>query len=146
MRRKEQRSNLSITDSTERRFNLPKSHRLSGKKNFEELFNSSSFFATSKITLRFVIHSEASRKFLAGFIAPKRIGNAVERVRVKRLLREAYRLNQHLITDLSPSCTFAVHYAFVARHSDIDFKAAQKDVSYLLRKLREHVISKTSAQ
>lgn len=145
MRKKEQ-SNVTITDSSERRFNLPKSHRLRGKKNFEELFNSSSFFATSNITLRFVIHSEASRKFLAGFVAPKRIGNAVARVRIKRLIREAYRLNQHLITDLSSTCTFAVHYAFVARHSNIDFQAAQKDVSYLLRKLRDHVISKTSAQ
>lgn len=142
--RKKEPSNLRVADSSERRFTLPKSHILHGKRNFEELFHSSSFFATSNITLRFVVHPDAGRKFLVGFIAPKRIGKATRRIRIKRLLREAYRLNQHLITDVSASCTVGVHYAFIARHANIDFEAAQKDVKHLLRKLREHLISKTS--
>ncbi len=142
MREKEP-SNLSASDSSERIFTLPKSHILSGKRNFEELFHSSSFFGSTNVTLRFVIHPGAGNKFLVGFIAPKRIGKAVERTRIKRILREAYRLNQHLITELFPSCDFGVHYAFLAKHANFDFEAAQKDVKYLLRQLREHLIPKT---
>lgn len=142
MREKEP-SNLSVPDSSERRFTLPKSHILRGKRNFEELFHSSSFFASTNVILRFAIHPDAGKKFLVGFIAPKRIGKAVERIRSKRLLREAYRLHQHLITELFPSCDFGVHYAFMAKHANFDFEAAQKDVNHLLLKLREHLISKT---
>ncbi|MAL16990.1 MAG: hypothetical protein CL670_08035 [Balneola sp.] len=142
MRRKEP-SNL--TGSPDRRFRLSKSHILRGRRNFEELFSSSSLLIkSSDIILRYTTNSDADKNILVGFIAPKKIGNAVKRTRTKRLLREAYRLNQHIITDLPDIAQIGLHYAFMAKHANLTFDAAERNVTELLGKLRDQLLSKNS--
>ena len=142
MRRKEP-SNL--TGSPDRRFRLSKSHILRGRRNFEELFSSSSLLIrSSDINLRYTTNSDADKDFLVGFIAPKKIGNAVKRTRTKRLLREAYRLNQHLITDLPEIAHTGFHFALMAKHANLTFDVAERNVIELLGKLRERLLSKNS--
>ncbi len=73
-----------------------------------------------------------------GFIAPKKIGNAVKRNRAKRIMREAFRLNQHSIADLFSSPNQFLLGAFIARTSKLNFEDVNDNVVTILNKLRNH--------
>lgn len=141
MRRKEL---SNFTTDPVRRFTLPKSQILRGRRNFEELFTSSSILTASNVTLRYATYPDAGRKYMVGFIAPKKIGNAVQRIRTKRLLKEAYRLNQHILTELPDIANIGLHYAFLAKHADLTYDSVQQDVTQLMKALREKLLSKYS--
>jgi ribonuclease P protein component len=134
----------NLTDSPERRNTLSKSHILRGRRNFEELFSGSSMLKSHNVNLRYATYPDADKKTLVGFIAPKKIGKAVQRTRTKRLLREAYRLNQHIITELPITAEIGLHYAFMARRADLTFQTVQDEVIALLEKLRDRLLSKNS--
>lgn len=135
----------SLAGSPKRRFTLSKSHILRGRQNFEELFSGSSTLHTPNVSLRYSSYPNADKKVLVGFIAPKRIGKAVHRNRTKRLLREAYRLNQHLITELPITANIGLHYAFMAKRAHLTFETVQNEVITLLEKLRKELLSETSS-
>lgn len=141
MRKKEQ-SNL--TAPSPRRFTLPKSHILRGKRNFQQLFASSKFINAPTITLRFASYPTSDEGFKIGFLSPKKIGNAVQRNRCKRLLREAYRLNKHIVTDHLSTQHQAFHAVFIARRSDLDYHDVEKDMVTLLSDLRSQILSTNS--
>lgn len=134
----------NLTDSPERRFTLSKSHILRGKRNFEELFSSSSTLRSPNVNLRYATYPNTDKKILVGFIAPKKIGKAVQRIRTKRLLREAYRLNQHIITELPITAEIGLHYAFMAKRADLTFQTVQDEVISLMEQLRDRLLSNNS--
>ena len=141
MSRKEQNNSIQ---SSGHRSALPKSHILSGRQNFEQLFSNSTLITAATVNLRFAIYDDPAKKTLAGFIASKKLGNAVKRNRIKRLLREAYRLNQHLITDLTTEHQLSVHFVLMAKRSDSSFDQIQNDVIKLLSKLKTQLLPKIS--
>ncbi len=77
-------------------YKLSKQGILRKNNSFQAVYRSGKSFANKSIVLYVLPNQGAKRK--VGFAAGKRLGNAVIRNRVKRLLREAYRLNQHLLT------------------------------------------------
>jgi ribonuclease P protein component len=87
-------------EAAERRF-FPKSERLYLKKDIDRLFGSGQSFIS--YPLRIVYLSDTGNTFPASGISvligvpKKRIRNAVQRNRIKRLIREAYRLNKNEI-------------------------------------------------
>ncbi len=133
-----------LTDSPKQNFTLSKSHILSGKRNFEELFLSSFLLKAKEVHLRYAAYSEADRRVLVGFIAPKKMGNAVQRIRAKRLLREAYRLNQHIITEMPGISEIGLHYVLIAKNANLTFDAARRDVVQLLQQMRKQLLSQPS--
>lgn len=134
----------NLTGSPERNFTLPKSHILRGRRNFEELFSSSSLLTSPNVNLRYTTYPNADKEILVGFIAPKKIGKAVQRTKTKRLLREAYRLNQHIITELPITAEIGLHYAFMAKRADLTFETVHNEVISLLKQLRDRLLSKNS--
>ena len=77
-------------------FRFTKAEHLTLKKEFERVFNEGKIFKNTHVVL-YVVSNELQHSRL-GLVVSKKVGNAVRRNRAKRLLREAYRLNKHLLT------------------------------------------------
>ena len=89
-------------------FRFTKAERLTLQKEFERVFQEGKVFKDAKVVLYVIVNSLPYSRL--GLVVSKKVGNAVRRNRVKRLLREVYRLNKHLL---------AVHIDIIAipRHS-----------------------------
>jgi ribonuclease P protein component len=78
-------------------YKLAKNGILRKNKHFQTVYRVGKSFANKQLVLYVLRNKSGTRKI--GFAAGKRLGNAVVRNRVKRLLREAYRLNQYRLVN-----------------------------------------------
>jgi ribonuclease P protein component len=138
MRKKEQ-SNITVAPT--RRFTLPKSRILRGRRNFQNLFSGSSLIKSPSVNFRYTTFSTSKEDFKIGFISPKKTGNAVQRVTAKRLMREAFRLHQHRIIDMANEHNIGVHCVLIARKTDLDFSQVQDNIVTMLDELRTRLLS-----
>lgn len=84
-------------------FTYPKKHKLKSKKSIDLLFSKGK--SVSKYPLR-LVYAEADENYMDGemlkigvSVSKKYFKHAVDRNYFKRILRETYRLNQHLLRD-----------------------------------------------
>ena len=76
-------------------FRFTKAEHLTRKKEFERVFDEGKIFKNNEVVL-YVVPNDFQYSRL-GLVVSKKVGNAPRRNRAKRLLREAYRLNKHLL-------------------------------------------------
>lgn len=82
-------------------YRFPKSEKLKSSKTIESLFSEGKSYSKYPIKV-FFLPKENIETNLAAFAVPKRnFKLAVDRNRVRRQLREAYRLNKNLIDELN---------------------------------------------
>lgn len=110
-------------------YKLSRQHILKKNKSFQTIYRVGKSYANRMMVLYVLPQGQSSRK--AGFAAGKRLGNAVTRNRVKRLMREVYRLNQHKLTD-------GADLVLMGRQAIVkaDYAAAEKAFHDLCRKAR----------
>ena len=84
------------------RFTLGVAEKLKSRKQITQLFEEGLSLKEHPIRLRFLKIEESDSQFKVAFSVPKRnFKLAVHRNRIKRLLREVYRLNKHILIDNS---------------------------------------------
>ncbi|MFH5886095.1 ribonuclease P protein component [Halalkalibaculum sp. DA3122] len=136
---KKDRSN-ELTSPSERDFSLPRAKILRGRNNFQRLFQpGATTLRNELVDLRFRIYPDCNDGCLVGFIAKKSLGKAVKRNRIKRLLREAYRLNQHILTSLFEQTSYSFHGVLMAKTIEMDFDTVQDQVADLLQRAQKHL-------
>ncbi|HEU4962431.1 MAG TPA: ribonuclease P protein component [Bacilli bacterium] len=108
---------------------LPKQHRLTDKRDFQTVFHHGRSFANRNLVLYFMKREEADA-FRVGFSVSKKVGKAVTRNRVKRLLREAFRLEQDGIAE-------PYDFIVIARPSaaELTFEEMRQNVLHLLKNM-----------
>src|SRR5437763_9146341 len=77
----------------ERRHTFPKSHRLGGKHEFSAVFETKMRESRGPLTIYAKANDLAHCRL--GISISRKVGTAVRRNRIKRLLRESFRLMQH---------------------------------------------------
>lgn len=76
-----------------RRFTFPRTHRLSGSPAFDRVFDARMRKNVGPLAI-FIAPNDLPHPRL-GLSVARRVGNAVKRNRIKRYLREAFRLSQY---------------------------------------------------
>jgi len=126
---------------------LPRSKILRGRRNFERLFEKSTVYNSDSLQLRFRYYADPAEGCFVGFIAPKkRIRKAVTRNKIKRLMREVYRTNQHFLGDFFSENTFGMHAVFIANKDSLTYWDIYRDMIFLLKQARDKlfILSKKS--
>ena len=131
----------NITVAPPRRFTLPKSRILRGKRNFQNLFSGKMLIKSPSVNLRYAAFNTSEWDFKIGFISPKKTGNAVQRNNAKRIMRESFRLNQHEIIDTVQELKIGLHCVLIARTTNLGFAEVQSQVATMMDELRNRLLS-----
>lgn len=103
------------------RYTFRKTERLLKKWEFQRVFAENKKYEGKYITL-YILPNQQGRKI--GILAPRKTGIAVKRNRAKRLIREAYRLNKHLLPN-------NIHIVITAKPEIIGLKYEQVEEDLL---------------
>ena len=120
------------------RFKFAKKERISGEKRVETLFANGNSFMAYPFKVVWLKEERASitATSILVSIPKKRLKKAVDRNRMKRLAREAYRLHKHHLTDLMRAGVEHLEVAFIyVRDEPSDFVTIEKGIVKAIREL-----------
>ena len=130
---------MNKLNSSKQHFTFRKEERLCSKKIFEELAAGNNSFFSHPIKLIWLQRETLPDDALvqAAFTVPKRLfKKAVDRNRIRRIMREAYRLNKHHLYEhcTSKNIKLALLFVYVAKDSP-NFNYVQEKLLLLLQRL-----------
>jgi ribonuclease P protein component len=118
-------------------FGFPKSERLCSKKSIDKLFASGKNLFHYPVKALFFIENntppESPLQVL--FVVPKkRFKRAVKRNRIRRQMREAFRLNKQQLVDWCQINGLEIRVAFIYVSSDmVDYPTISNAIQYILK-------------
>jgi len=119
-------------------FKFTKEERVTGDKRIETLFAEGRSFMAYPFRVVFLetAHPLAMPLSILVSIPKKRLKSAVHRNRMKRLAKEAYRLNKHLIEDALLRKEGHIDVAFIYVKDELsDFATVEKGIRKALKEL-----------
>jgi ribonuclease P protein component len=125
-----------------KQFTLGKDERLKSRKQIEHLFDKGKSFVVAPFRVYFIVNSESSiqrdgsgLKFGAG-VSAKNFKKAVDRNRIKRLTREAWRLQKNEIREKAIETQRELNVFFIYTGKELpDFTTVKEKVAIALKKL-----------
>ncbi len=123
--------------STEEKFTFTKAERITGEKRVDAIFASGKSFISYPLRVVYLQHEQSPIHSCSILITvpKKRIKKAVHRNRIKRLIRESYRLSKELVNDIELG-EQSLDIAFVyVKDTVSDYKEIQKGVKKALKQI-----------
>jgi ribonuclease P protein component len=137
-----------------KQFTLGKDERLKSRKQIEQMFDTGKSFVVTPFRVYFILNSESStnneRNLLQVGVgtSSKNFKKAVERNRIKRLIREAWRLQKNELEEKVKTSVKKLNVFFIYTGKELpDFTMVKDKVSVALKKLVDKIdesISKNS--
>ena len=129
-------------ESIKERFTLPKEERICSHKALEELFG-----GNNKSILAYPIRAVFQKTEETGIrimvsVSKRFFKRAVKRNRIKRQIREAYRLNKHMLTPANGGVNIAFLWNSNELHST---KKVMEKMQNLLNRINESLTDTSSA-
>lgn len=119
----------------QKKYSFSAKEKLKSKKNIEELFKKGSSFYLNNFQVRFcAISQEVDNHQILISVPKKKLKRAVDRNLIKRRVREAYRLNKHIIVDFSKSQNFSIGFVYLSS-SILSYKEIETQIIQCLKKL-----------
>lgn len=119
---------------------LPRAKILRGRKNFQRLFEQDAkTIRNTVVDLRFKILGTDSSGCLMGFVVKKSLGKANKRNRMKRLLKEAYRRHQNILSEAVETADITFHGVLMAKTINANYADVEQNTIALLSKVRDQL-------
>lgn len=125
-----------------------KSEHLCGEKRITKLFTEGKAFIAYPLRVIYLIEPKKDMETASIMVSvpKKRFKRAVKRNRLKRLMREAYRLNKHQLIEKLNEKELQIHVAFnYVSDDELDFAGIDKKMKLALQKIIEKVELSDSA-
>ena len=125
----------------EERFTFDKTERLTGTKRIDALFKEGESFISYPLRVMYLIHEQSTKAgcYILVSVPKKRIKKAVHRNRIKRLIRESYRLNKQLI-DPASFDERSIDVAFIyVKDNASEFSVIQKSMQKALIQISDRI-------
>ena len=123
---------------------FPKSEHLCGDKRIGQLFTQGDAFIAYPLRVVYLIAPKKDVESASVMVSvpKKRFKRAVKRNRLKRLMREAYRLNKQPLVALLKENDLQLHIAFnYVSDDELDFVAVDKKMKVALQRLIDKIIT-----
>ena len=132
--------------SVKKQFTLGKDERLKSRKQIENLFDKGKSFVVTPFRVYFIMNTELQihkgergLKFGTG-VSAKNFKKAVDRNRIKRLTREAWRLQKNEIRDKVKETQRQLNVFFIYTGKELpDFTTVRDKVAIALKKLADKI-------
>jgi ribonuclease P protein component len=131
------------------RFTLHKAERLSHRKHIDNLFEKGTTFNLSPFKIFYLLEETVTDEPVAILVTvpKKRFRRAVDRNRLRRLIRETYRLHKHgLIEKVKsiPGISLHIGFVYIGDRKDIAFVELEKQMVNCLERLGRIVSSSST--
>ena len=138
--------------SVKKQLTLGKDERLKSRKQIEHLFDKGKSFVVAPFRVYFIVNrelpvqkGESGLKFGAG-VSAKNFRKAVDRNRIKRLTREAWRLQKNEIREKTRETQRQLNVFFIYTGKELpDFTTVKDKVAIALKKLADKINENISA-
>lgn len=129
-------------DRSNHRFRLPRTLILRGRSQFASLFHNGTIIKTSKLWLTYELLPQSPGEFKMGFAAKKQLANAVNRNRLRRQMREQFRLMQHEFMHITNQFHAGFHGILSARAPSLTSSEIRASLEHILNTLNNRLPKK----
>ena len=132
-----------------KQFTLGKDERLKSRKQIEKLFAQGKSFVVNPYRIYFLVHGprpmDHGLQFGVG-VSAKNFKKAVDRNRIKRLTREAWRLQKNELSEKIKTTRMQLNVFFIYTGKELpDFTIVKDKVAVALKKLSDKIDENISA-
>ncbi|MGC3977311.1 MAG: ribonuclease P protein component [Paludibacteraceae bacterium] len=122
-------------------YTFPKKEHLCGDKNIENLYKSGKSFLVYPLRIVYVsVEKEEVDVRVMISVSKKKFKRAVKRNRIKRLIREAYRLNKVELIHFTNTNQVKIHISFQYIASEIEsFQKINEKMQLAIKKITQNV-------